>query len=67
MSTKKSKTKGSIVVYSSKEEVLVCTQGNKKKMLQEWFTEHHRNLEDYEVEEGTVAQVWGYSGHFCLP
>ena len=45
------------IVYSSNQEVIVCTPKTEKKMLKEWFEDAGRELEDYDRDECTEAAV----------
>jgi hypothetical protein len=55
--------KQTLVVYSSGQEVLICTYKNEKKMLRLWFVEGGRDFDDYfrEVSADIAVAVAGSS------
>lgn len=48
-----------LIVYSSCDEVLVCTPDSEPRLLTLWFEEGGRNLEDFdrEVQKDGIVEI----------
>ena len=48
-----------LIIYSSSDEVLVCTPDSEPRLLTLWFEEGGRNLEDFdrEVQKDGIAEI----------